>query len=66
MQFGVITDRDFHVNFKGVASQNVYATGAILGGTNPIREGSGGGVAILSALQVARQILASSPVSSKQ
>lgn len=66
MQFGVITDRDFHVNFKGVASQNVYATGAILGGTNPIREGSGGGVAILSALQVARQILASSPVSSMQ
>ena len=60
MQFGVTTDKDFHVTFKGTPAENVYAIGAILGGTNPIREGSGGGVAILSALHVARYILASS------
>ncbi len=58
MQFGVTTDRDFHVMFNGVPAGNVYAVGAILGGSNPIREGSGGGVAILSALQVARNIIA--------
>lgn len=60
MQFGVTTDRNFHVTFNGVPASNVYAVGAILGGTNPIREGSGGGVAILSALQVARNIIATS------
>ena len=60
MQFGVTTDREFHVTFNGVPASNVYAVGAILGGTNPIREGSGGGVAILSALQVARHIIAAS------
>lgn len=58
MQFGVTTDRDFHVMFNGIPAGNVYAVGAILGGSNPIREGSGGGVAILSALQVARNIIA--------
>lgn len=57
MQFGVATDSDFRLTFHGMPATNVYAIGAILGGSDPIKEGSGGGVAMLSALHVAGNII---------
>lgn len=56
MSFGVDTDADFKIMVSGKKLENVYAIGSVLGGSEPIKEGSGGGVAILTALHVARNI----------
>lgn len=55
--FGVKTDPDFRGIYQGHPLDNLYAVGAILEGFNPIKEGCGAGVSILSALHVAEQIL---------
>lgn len=55
--FGVKTDADFRALYQGQPLENLYAVGAILEGFNPIKEGCGAGVSILSALHVAGQIL---------
>ena len=52
-QFGVKTDNNFNALYKDVPIQNLYASGAVLEGFNPIREGCGAGVSILSALHIA-------------
>lgn len=54
--FGVKTDKDFRGLYKGEAIENLYISGAILEGFNPIKEGCGAGVSILSALYVADRI----------
>ncbi len=55
-QYGVQTD----TFFRGIREKNVinnlYVTGAILDGFNPIKEGTGAGVSILSALFIANDI----------
>lgn len=56
-EYGVETDSSFRVLKSGNAIENLYASGAILNGFNPIKEGSGAGVSILSALHIAEQIL---------
>lgn len=56
MSYGVRTDGDFHVSAQSKRVENVYAVGAILGGCNPLKEGSGSGVAILTAMDVASKI----------
>ena len=56
MSFGVATDKDFRTSRGGVPVENVYAVGSILSGFNPIKEGCGAGVSILTALQVAENI----------
>ena len=56
MTFGVATDSDFRVSHKGQTLSNVYAVGAVLSGCNPIKEGCGAGVAILTSLHVAQKI----------
>lgn len=56
-QFGVKTNKSFQGLLKGKALDNLYVSGAILEGFNPIKEGSGSGVSILSALEVAGNIL---------
>jgi glycerol-3-phosphate dehydrogenase subunit B len=53
MEFGVATDKDFRTSINGVPVENLYAVGAILSGFNPIKEGCGAGVSILTALHVA-------------
>ena len=56
MSFGVTTDSSFRVSKNGSTVENLYAVGAILSGFNPIKEGSGAGVSVLTALQVAENI----------
>lgn len=55
--FGIKTDNMFHCTREGKIFENLYATGAILEGFNPLKEGCGAGVSILSAMYVAEQIL---------
>ncbi|MBR2399964.1 MAG: glycerol-3-phosphate dehydrogenase subunit GlpB [Alistipes sp.] len=57
MTFGVATDKTLRVSKEGVTLQNMYAVGAALSGCNPIKEGCGAGVAILTSLYVADEIL---------
>jgi glycerol-3-phosphate dehydrogenase subunit B len=56
MGYGVVTDDKFHASRDGKTISNLYACGSILGGCNPLEEGCGGGVAILTALKVASLI----------
>lgn len=55
--FGVKTDRDFRGICSGQVLDNLYVAGAVLGGFNALKEGSGAGVSILSGLYVAERIL---------
>ena len=56
MSFGVATDGDFHVMKDGTAVTNVYAAGSVLSGLNPMKQGCGAGVSILTALHVSNTI----------
>ena len=55
--FGIKTDNSFRCMREGKILENLYATGAILEGFNPLKEGCGAGVSILSAMYIAEQIL---------
>ena len=55
--FGVKTDGMFRGMKQGVALDNLYVAGAVLGGFDAVKEGCGGGVSILTALAVANQII---------
>lgn len=57
MRFGVVTDDSFHVYKDGKRVDNMRAIGAIAGGHDALKEGSGGGVAVLTALKVASDIV---------
>ncbi|MBR2497827.1 MAG: FAD-binding protein, partial [Parabacteroides sp.] len=57
MKFGVSTDANFRVKKEGKTLSNMYAVGAVLSGFNPIKEGCGAGVSILTYLSVAHEIL---------
>ena len=50
--YGVRTDGDFRVCKDGKTMENLYAAGSVLGGCNPLYEGCGAGVAIMTALYV--------------
>jgi glycerol-3-phosphate dehydrogenase subunit B len=54
--FGVRTNNSFQGMIDGEAISNLYVSGAILDGFNPLKEGSGAGVSILSALYIADKI----------
>lgn len=56
-QFGVKTDSSFRGIKDDKTIDNLFVAGAVLSGFNPLKEGSGAGVSILSALHVAEQIL---------
>lgn len=58
MNYGVKTDEHLHAIKDGVAMQNVYAIGSILGNTRP-NLGSGAGLAIRSAFAAVDEILRS-------
>ena len=55
--FGVVVNENLHPLVDGLAIDNLYAVGAILAGSDGVREGSGGGVALCSALRAAELIL---------
>jgi glycerol-3-phosphate dehydrogenase subunit B len=57
MGYGVVTDSKFNVSIGGNTISNLYACGSVIGGCNPIEDGCGGGVAILTALKVASLIV---------
>lgn len=58
LEFGVRTDENFHpFDVCGRVLENVFCAGAVLSGYNPVKEGSGSGTAISTALFAADQII---------
>lgn len=55
--FGVATDDKFKVIKNGESIMNLYAAGSVLGGFNPLHEGCGAGVAIMTAFYISDSIL---------
>lgn len=55
--FGVKTDECFRGMKDGQPLSNLYVAGAVLGGFDALKEGCGAGVSLLTALDVARQII---------
>ena len=57
MSAGVVVDSMFRLSVSGAVVENLYACGAVLSGFNPVKEGCGAGVAMLTALKVADNII---------
>ncbi len=57
MSYGVRSDASFRPSVGGETIANLYAAGSILGGCNPLKDGCGAGVAMLTAMAVADRIL---------
>ena len=57
MSFGVVTDSDLHPQIEGQSVENLYAVGSLLESANCLKEASGAGVSILTALNAAQNIL---------
>lgn len=57
MGYGVVTDEKLRCSKDGQTIENLYAVGSVLAAQNAIEEGTGGGVAITTALFVADEIL---------
>lgn len=56
--FGVVCDEYFRPSIGGHKIENLYVIGSEVGGCNSLYEGSGAGVAIMTAMSVADSILA--------
>lgn len=57
MKFGVAADKNFHPRKNGKTIDNLYAVGAVIGGHDALKEESGAGTAVLTAMHVAAMIL---------
>ena len=57
MAFGVQTDSQLRGHKNGDAIENLYVAGAVLGGFDPLTQGCGAGVSMISALYVANEIV---------
>jgi glycerol-3-phosphate dehydrogenase subunit B len=57
MAFGVQTDSQLRAKKNAQSIENLYVAGAVLGGFEPLTQGCGAGVSIISALYVANQII---------
>ncbi|MDE6578696.1 MAG: glycerol-3-phosphate dehydrogenase subunit GlpB [Muribaculaceae bacterium] len=57
MTYGVITDNELKPSRKGETIENLYATGALLAGFNALKEGSGAGITLSTALHAASRIV---------
>lgn len=55
--FGIKTNNRLQGTVFGKVIDNLYVSGAILSGFNPMKEGCGAGVSILSAIYIADQII---------
>ncbi|MGL4860621.1 MAG: glycerol-3-phosphate dehydrogenase subunit GlpB [Enterobacteriaceae bacterium] len=58
LQFGVRTDSQLRALRQGEVLPDLYVAGAVLGGFDPLYQGCGAGVSLLTALAIAEQILA--------
>lgn len=56
MYYGVATDSMLHAMIKGKSINNLYVAGSVMSGCNALKEGSGAGTSILTALHVADTI----------
>ena len=56
MGIGVTTDSEFRPSLNGHTIENLYATGALLAGFNALKEGSGAGITLATALYAASKI----------
>lgn len=57
MKFGIATDAGFRAMKDGASLENVYVAGSALSGFNAIKDGCGAGVSILTAMNVAQEII---------
>jgi len=57
MSAGVATDNHFHPSINGHTVRNLFVAGSVGAGCDPLQEQSGAGVAILTAMFIAREIL---------
>ena len=57
ISFGAKVDSNLNASIDGKKIDNLYAIGSVIGGTNALYEGCGGGTAILTALAAADTIL---------
>ncbi len=58
MHYGVKTDPQFRAMVNSEPVENLYVAGSVLSGANPLKEGSGAGICVLTSLHVADTILA--------
>ncbi|MGN1219504.1 MAG: anaerobic glycerol-3-phosphate dehydrogenase subunit GlpB, partial [Candidatus Cryptobacteroides sp.] len=56
LSFGVVTDNELKGLKSGEVIDNLYVAGSILGGCNPLYEGSGAGIAIMTAMYISDKI----------
>ena len=56
MAYGVTTDESLRPSRKGETVGNLYATGALLAGFNALKEGSGAGITLVTALHAGNSI----------
>ena len=57
MKYGVKTDDRLHALIDGKPIENLYAAGSVLSGHNTVKLGDRQGVDMLTALEVANNIL---------
>ena len=57
ISFGAKVNSELKAGIEGKTVENLYAIGSVLGGSNTLYEGCGGGIAIITAMAAADNIL---------
>ena len=57
ISFGALTDNHLNASISGKKIKNLYVIGSNLGGSNSLYEGCGGGIALITALAAADEII---------